>query len=152
MNFEPRTDTVPAVLHRLRRDVDGMLERFLDGSDEDLSLGGGVVLDVAESEREIVVVAEVAGADPGALDLCVCGDILAITGTRRPSPSSLDPHSHGGLLRRERGGGPFWRCIRLPGGVDRDELEGRVENGVLTIRMGKAQPATRSGGAAADAG
>jgi len=63
------------------------------------------------------------------------GDQLTIEG-ERPSPSLK-----GTWRQQERGFGKFSRLVELPVAVDADKVEARFEQGVLTLKLGKAAAA-----------
>jgi HSP20 family protein len=92
--------------------------------------------DVYETEREVVVRAEVPGVNTAAMDLAINGNVLLLRGSKEISdvPESV---SH----LRERSFGAFHRQLVLPCEVDSDQAQAQANNGVLEIRLPKRSAA-----------
>lgn len=88
-------------------------------------------LNLWAGETEAVVSLEVAGIDPGDLDVSVEGDVVTIRGERKPAEV---PEGHQ-WLRHERGEGTFTRTVRIPFDVDPQKTDAVCENGVLTVHL-----------------
>lgn len=85
----------------------------------------------------VVVRAEIPGVDRDSLEIESVGNRLTIAGQREiPTPEGKFRH-----VRRERKGGEFRRVFRLPFEVNRDEASASYQDGVLTIRLAKAESA-----------
>jgi len=97
---------------------------------------GFPAINVWEDNDAVVAEAEVPGLKLDDLEIYVVGDELTIKGKREPHNGD-DAIYH----RRERGTGLFTRVITLPVDVDADKVEASLANGVLTIRMPKAESA-----------
>jgi HSP20 family protein len=96
-------------------------------------------LNVFEEEGgdAIVVRAEVPGIDSGSLEIETVGNRLAIAGQREiPSPEGQFRYH-----RRERQSGEFRRVFRLPYEVDHSRSTASYRDGVLNIRLEKAEAA-----------
>jgi HSP20 family protein len=96
-------------------------------------------VDVSESDREISVQAELPGLDPRDIDVNVSGNLLTIKGEKK----AMEDHSDENYFRRERYSGLFQRSVHLPSDVIGEEARARFQNGVLSIKLPKAE----SGGA-----
>jgi len=72
---------------------------------------------------------DVPGVDPGAIEVTVKGDTLTVKAERSWPEERGDE-----VLARERQQGTFERHVRLSEDVDRDHLQARCANGVLTLR------------------
>ena len=70
------------------------------------------------------------------IDLQVVGNELTIGG-RRGGPEREGIAYH----RRERGTGEFKRMIRLPADINADQVEAKLRDGVLLVRLAKAEAA-----------
>ena len=83
------------------------------------------------------VEAEIPGLELEDLEIYVSGgNQLSIKGERkRPSPEKALWH------REERGHGAFARVFDLPANVEADQVEARLKNGVLTLRLPKSPEA-----------
>ena len=82
-----------------------------------------------------VVKAELPGVDAGQVELEVEEDTLTLRGERVFSEPSSDAAFH----RRERAQGRFRRVVRLPGHVATNDVKAELRDGVLTIRIPKAE-------------
>jgi HSP20 family protein len=98
-------------------------------------------VDVYETEEEYLIVADLPGVAPAALEVTVTSSELTIRGNR-------DVHSEirrGQTVRIERERGEFYRRIHLSQAVDRDRVETRFEHGQLIVRLPKRGQANASG-------
>ncbi len=93
-------------------------------------------LNVWESEDALFVEAELPGLSQGDLELEIVGGELTIKG-QRPDVKQQGESYH----RQERGTGSFMRRLRLPVDVDASKVEAKLQNGVLEIRLPKAEAA-----------
>jgi len=82
-----------------------------------------------------VISAEMPGVQPEDINIDVTGDALSISGERKPDEVAKEAHYH----RRERSYGSFSRTIQLPFMVDTNKVEANFENGVLVIRLPRAE-------------
>lgn len=83
-----------------------------------------------EDETSIIVETELPGFRVEDIDLQVTGDNqLSIKGERQPP--AVEGHWH----RRERGFGQFARLVTLPFEVQAGNVDARMQNGVLNIRL-----------------
>ena len=92
-------------------------------------------MDVAETESDIVVKAEVPGLDKDDISLSLQGDILTIRGEKKDERKE----EKGSYRLLERRYGSFQRTVTLPTGVDPEKIEAKFRNGVLTIKMSKTE-------------
>ena len=94
-------------------------------------------VNVYEQGDGIVLMAEVPGIEPEQLDLTVLGDSVTLKGQRREE----DLPDGERFYRRERPVGSFTRTVTLPEAVNGDSVQAEYKNGVLTVRMEKAEQA-----------
>ena len=130
-------------LSRLRWDVDRLFDRFLDwpGGMEGMGFAD-VRLDVSENEDEIIVRAEVPGIDPKNLDIELVGDVLTFSGEKSESFGDDDKGSERNRPHySERRFGAFRRSIQLPTSVQPEAVKAEHRNGLVTIRLKKAESA-----------
>lgn len=99
------------------------------------SQGWGLALDLIEEENEFVVKAAVPGMRPEDLDVSLSADVLTIRGETKAEQETKEERYH----IRERHFGSFTRSVRLPAPVDADNVAATYENGVLTVRIPKAE-------------
>ncbi len=84
----------------------------------------------------LCVEAELPGVKMEELEVYAVGNELTLKG-RRPAPTDERIAYH----RRERGTGDFSRVLLLPVEVDADRVEATLKDGVLTIKLPKAEAA-----------
>jgi HSP20 family protein len=92
---------------------------------------------VTEDDDNYYVRAELPGMAADEIDISVTGDSLSISGERKIPAEEEEARYH----RKEREAGKFSRMISLPGQVDTEKVEAGCTDGVLTIRLPKAQAA-----------
>lgn len=97
-------------------------------------------VDVAETETEIVLYAELPGMARNEIDINLQGDTLIMRGERHFAPVASGEHFH----RIERHYGPWRRAFQIEVPVDDTAVTATYENGVLTVRLPKKkEPKTR---------
>ncbi|MEM7411907.1 MAG: Hsp20/alpha crystallin family protein [Myxococcota bacterium] len=89
-------------------------------------------VDVYETESAVIVRAEIAGVRRDALRVTMDGDVLRIQGQRDAAGSEASR-----LHQMEIATGPFERRVRLPVAVDREKVSAHLEDGVLTVTLGR---------------
>jgi HSP20 family protein len=92
-------------------------------------------MDVAETDGEITVRAELPGLEAKDIDLNVSGNILSIRGEKKEKTEEKQKDYY----TRESYYGSFQRSIRLPAEVKGDEVEAHFKDGVLDIRLPKSE-------------
>lgn len=128
-----------ALLRRLRDEMDSALQSGLGTRLGWFPQAGAVpafpALNVWQTEQEVIVEAELPGVAEDQLEISVLSGQLTLRGERKPSTEQQQWH------RRERTFGKFERTLRLPIDVDADRVEAALCQGVLTIRLPKAEAA-----------
>lgn len=114
---------------RLHRDW----ENHWQGFDMDVALEFPL-LNAVSTQDDIVVMAEIPGVDPKALDISIVGDTLTLRGERRGQVSDND-----NCIRRERMAGSFSRTLELPFRVDAAKVNARCEHGILHLTLPRAE-------------
>lgn len=105
-------------------------------SRESRAAGGFPALNVWEAEDNFFVEAEMPGLKHEDLEITVVGADLTVRGTRkRPVVEGATYH------RQERGEGEFARTLRLPVEVDSGRVEATLSDGVLLVKLPKAESA-----------
>lgn len=123
----------------LREAMDKLFEDSFVGL-SNWSMGTGeanLAIDMYETDDDIVVKAAVPGVKPEDVDISIQGDVLTIRGESKDEQEVNDGDYH----RRERYYGAFTRTIQLPTNVKTDRADAQVDNGVLTLRLPKAEEA-----------
>jgi len=95
---------------------------------------GRLAIDVYDVDDAIVVVAPMAGVDPGDVDVHIHEDMLSIRGKRKKPALTGVPI---GQYHAECYWGPFSRSIVLPADVSSGTAVAEYTHGLLTIRIPK---------------
>ena len=96
--------------------------------------------DIVETEKEIIVIVEIAGMSDGDFEVVTDGKVLSVGGFRR----SAYPDGKKQFHTLEIQAGPFEKRIALPVPVDQSKVSARYRNGMLEIRIAKLQPERRT--------
>lgn len=127
-----------AQLERMRRDMDRLGSAMFGRSGLRTDTAGVFpALNLTEDRDNFYVRAELPGIETKDLDLQVHGKSLTIAGERKIASEGESVKYH----RREREAGKFSRIIDLPRQIDVDKVEAQMANGVLTVRIAKAEAA-----------
>ena len=94
-------------------------------------------LDMYETDEDVIVKASVPGIKPDDVEVTMQDGVLQIRGESEQEREETEGRYH----YRERHYGSFARAVRLPGNVDADKVDAEFENGVLTVRIPKAEQA-----------
>jgi len=94
--------------------------------------------DIYETEGDVVLVADMPGVDESSVEVSLEDRVLTIVGRTRD-------FTHDGYRRvyAEFERGDYQRSFVLSDRADGDAIEASVKNGVLSVRVPKAKPATR---------
>src|SRR5262249_34872728 len=125
-------------LFRLQQEMDSLLHRpgseFFYGPS-----AAGVFPPVnvfRDKQGDVVIRAELTGVAPGEVTVTVERRRLTISGERKAGAAE-----NGGYHRRERPWGKFSRSIQLPNDLDVDRAQATFRNGVMTLRIPRAEAA-----------
>lgn len=94
---------------------------------------GKLSVDVLETDKDIIVVAPVAGADYDAIEIFTHHDIITIRGQRQLPVVPKDSV----YIHEECFWGPFSRTVVLPAEVKAEQARAEYKNGILTITVPK---------------
>ncbi len=95
---------------------------------------GQLTIDVYQTDDAIVIKSTIAGVKPEDLDVAINNDMVTIKGERKNEEAVPD----GSYYYQECYWGPFSRSILLPVDVISDKAEASLKNGILSIRLPKA--------------
>lgn len=90
-------------------------------------------VEVIETSESVIVIADVPGLEPSAVEVLLVGNVLTLQGHRTPSVLGEGDKRH----FSERQSGKFSKAISLPVSVDPDSVSADVRHGVLTVRLAK---------------
>lgn len=100
-------------------------------------LGWAPQIDVVETERELVLRADLPGLTAEQVQLEVTDGTLVIKGEREEKRESKGAE----YRLAERAWGSFERCLALPTSVDADAISAEFTNGVLEVHLPKTEKA-----------
>lgn len=136
----PERDIESHPLMSLHREVNRLFDDVFRGfgvpsfAGLDRSLGWPQV-ELAETDKEIRVTAELPGLDEKDVDIHVEEGVLTIRGEKK---AEVENKERG---YSERSYGRFERRIGLPRGIERDHASATFRNGVLTVTLPKSEVA-----------
>jgi HSP20 family protein len=119
----------------LRQAMDRLFEEsFVNPRTWQFGEGQFVPVDVYATSDEVVVEAILPGVKPEEVDITMEGNTLTIAG----DTSAMIPDREGLLLQEIRRG-RFSRTLTLPAGLEADKATATFEDGILTLRIPKAE-------------
>ena len=140
----PPAERYPDPFRSMREEMNRMMSAFSmpQMSWVSNSTEGALALrvDIAETDHEIEITAELPGVSEKDVDVTLEDDVLRI----RAEKKSEEEKGKKNWRVVERSYGAFERAIRVPAGIDPEQVNARFENGVLTVTLPKpasAKPA-----------
>lgn len=126
-----------------RNEMEDLLEKFFAGQGGN---GNGQALktwapqvDVEETDKEILVKADLPGVDPKDIEIQIADNVLTLSGSKEEKKEEKEKNYH----RTERFFGKFYRSIPLPAGADTEKVSASCANGTVIVTIPKrmeAQP------------
>jgi HSP20 family protein len=95
---------------------------------------GQLTIDVYQTENDIVIKSTIAGVKPEDLDVTINNDMITIRGERKKDEAVPEENYY----YQECYWGSFSRSVILPVDVLPERIEASMKNGILTIRLPKA--------------
>jgi HSP20 family protein len=95
---------------------------------------GQLTIDVYQTDNDIVIKSTIAGVKPEDLDVSINNDMITIRGERKQDEHVTSENYY----YQECYWGSFSRSVILPIDIIPDKVEASMKNGILTIRMPKA--------------
>lgn len=94
------------------------------------------VADIFESEHDITVFADMPGVKDKDVDITLEDDVLTLIGHQNDeAPDNME------LLYRGYSPGIYRRAFTLGIAIDREKIDAKIKNGVLTLTLPKAEEA-----------
>jgi HSP20 family protein len=117
-------------LTTLQREIDRVFDSFSRGFPNFASTALTPSMNVAETDKEIEISAELPGLEEKDVQLNVADGVLTIKGEKKAEKEEKDKNY-----------GSFSRSLRLPEGTDPDNIKASIAKGVLTVTVPKPAPA-----------
>lgn len=124
-------------LERMRQQMDRLADTFSGRLSDDRSAGVFPLVNLTEDRTHYYLRAELPGVKGEDLDIQAEPNTISLSGVRKLAEEGDDVKYH----RREREAGTFSRIIGLPGEIDPDKVTANLANGILTIKIAKAEVA-----------
>lgn len=121
----------------LRREMTNLFDTFYgrSGSEGQESAIWTPRADLSETEDAYVIQMDVPGIDRSDLEITLEDGTLKVSGERQMQ----NEHEDGQYHRIERTYGRFFRSFTFGPNADADTIEAHFDDGVLTVRVGKAE-------------
>lgn len=129
-----------SLMRRFSEDVDRLFDSFLGGGDLGFPGFGGFEqgqalwsprIDLEQRDDALVLHADLPGVKQDDIQLNLENDILTVSGERKEERKE----KKGRTYHSERSYGAFSRSIRLPEGVDADQVKASFKDGVLDVEV-----------------
>lgn len=140
--WRPFREFTPArEFEKFRREADRLWESFLERRPTRAEEGEEWLpaLELAETENDYVVRAEIPGMDPKDIDISLSDSMLTIRGEKKQEREEKEADYH--LV--ERSYGAFTRSIQIPKPVQSEKIAASHKNGVLKIVLPKSEEAKK---------
>jgi HSP20 family protein len=132
---------------RPEMNVFGTLHREIDRLFDDLTRGFGATgmqamsnlvpsIDASETDKEIVITAELPGLERKDVEVSLDDNILTIRGEKKIEAEQKDDKSKN-VHVSERAYGLFYRMLELPTGIDPSTVQATMSKGVLKVTIPK---------------
>lgn len=102
--------------------------------EQNIESEGQLTIDVYQTDDDIVIKSTIAGVKPEDLDVNINNDMVTVRGERKQD-EEIDPENY---YYQECYWGPFSRSVILPVEIIADKAEATMKNGILTLRLPKA--------------
>lgn len=120
-------------------DLRGRIDRMFTDMENGEARRWNLALDVIERDDKYVLRANIPGIKPDEVNIEVEDDVLTVSGEHEEG----EEERKGNYVRRERRYGSFSRSVTLPKGVTADEVEARIQDGVVEVSIPKPQKEER---------
>jgi HSP20 family protein len=107
---------------------------FASNEPESDNAEGQLTIDVYQTENDIVIKSTIAGVKPEDLDVSINNDMVTVKGERK----NEEVVENGNYYYQECYWGSFSRSVLLPVDVIPEKADASLKNGILTIRLPKA--------------
>jgi len=122
-------------LESFQREMSRLVESFFGPEAPSFHGAWAPSMDVAETENDVVVKADVPGMTADDINVTLAGNVLTISGEKKDERKE----SKGSYSVVERRYGKFQRSVTLPAGIDSEKAQAEFKNGVLSITIPKTE-------------
>lgn len=130
--WEPMRD-----LLSMRKQMDRMFDEFFTQPPASFEKLGTPLVDMYQTEEDVVVKTTLPGVDPNDIDIHITGDVLSIRAEIKHEEEVDEENYH----MHEHRYSSFARTIPLPVDVLADKAKASMDNGVLTLTLPKSEQA-----------
>lgn len=124
-----------ALEQTMRSMFDDYYRRSESGDEDVVQSAWTPAVDVQGTEEGLAIYVELPGVAKGDIDISLENQVLTVSGERRFEGEKSSYH------RIERAYGKFTRSFRMPRDIDAGKVKASFEDGVLTLRLPKAEEA-----------
>lgn len=118
----------------LRNEMEDLFSRFFGSTNGSaLTTTWAPSVDVEETDRELLVKADLPGVDAKDIDISVADGMLILKGEKKEAKEETTKNLH----RVERFVGQFYRAVPLPTGTDPSKIDATIAKGVITVTIPK---------------
>lgn len=129
-------DRIFGTMDQFRNQMNRFFEDLEEGQQYFSRRGGWPRTNFYDDGDNIIVRAKVPGVSEDDLNIQIHNNLLSISGNRTTSPQA-----EYAVLRQERLTDTFSRSFTLPVEIDPDKTTALLKNGILTLKLAKAQAA-----------
>jgi HSP20 family protein len=123
-------------METFRERMNRLFNETFTGREEDTDIKSGIwspVVDIHESDKNLVLTAELPGLKEEDVEVNIDGNTLSISGKREFEEETKKDDYH----RIERSYGSFFRSFTLPSYIDQEKVKAEYDNGLLKVTMPK---------------
>ncbi|MGA9121664.1 MAG: Hsp20/alpha crystallin family protein [Bacteroidota bacterium] len=128
----------PSDILGMQKEINRMFEEFFRGEEDDLGLPSSSwrpAVDIVEKDGEYLAKVEIPGVNKDDVKVSLMENVLTIRGEKTQEKKEESTNYH----HIERFSGSFQRSFELPGRVKTDKIDAEYKDGILTIRLPKAE-------------
>lgn len=130
--FQEETPSQPQ--HFVEDDSNEKVSPEIHQSVSETDAEGQLTIDVYQTDDDIVIKSTIAGVKPEDLDININNDMVTVRGERKQE-EEVDSENY---YYQECYWGPFSRSVILPVEIITEKAEATMKNGILTLRLPKA--------------